>query len=555
MKEHALKILFIFLLMALTCSFASAEDEIKLEDQIQSLVEPLIKEQRLHAVSIGIIKDGKKYSFGFGRVYDDKETPDDKTIYEIGSISKVFTATMLARMVVDGKMNLDDAAKKYLDNAFKMPEYQKTPITLRHLTQHKSGLPRMPNNFQPENIDNPYADYDKEKLYEFLNSCKLERKPGESFQYSNLAVGTLGHILELSTQKDYQQLLKDIISEPLKMQDTVVSLNSEKMKRLAEGHNGQDNVYPNWDLNVLMGAGGIRSTVHDMLIFLEANLNPDETALGKAIKLTQRPPDNTVKNMGLGWHVKRNQTTFWHNGQTGGYHSFSMFDSKEKIALVILSSTASNLVDKLGASIRHLLEKGEIKHVEFKKPIILKREKLKEYLGTYYMSRDFVLEVTLGKKHLLVKASGQDAFPVYPSKEDSFFYKIVQAQISFERKEGKVIGLVLHQNGAHMKALKDKLPPPPEYQEIELSKEILKNFIGRYQLNASFAITITVEGSRLLAQATGQKKVPIYPMSENKFFYKIVDAQISFNKNKKGKVTGLILHQNGMNQPATRIDE
>src|SRR6185436_19393048 len=158
---------------------------------------PIAKSFLVKGCVIGVINETGRQVYGYGLTTDGGVRPDGKTVYEIGSISKTFTATLLALMVKDGTVRLDESVQELLPAGVQMPVKDDVSITLEHLTTHMSGLPRLPENWDPADINNPYADYGTKNLYEGLASLKLTREPNKEYEYSNLAVGLLGHALAL----------------------------------------------------------------------------------------------------------------------------------------------------------------------------------------------------------------------------------------------------------------------------------------------------------------------------------------------------------------------
>jgi len=544
----------------------SAADSIDYIARTRELAQPLVDNGMLVGVSVGLYKDGQSYFAGAGStaLEGDGVTPDEDTIFETGSISKVFTSLLLSDMLLAGKMRLEDTAAQYLPENVKMPSFEGEPIRLLHLAQHSSGLPRMPDNFSPQDKNNPYADYRNEELYEFLNSYKLTRRPGEIFEYSNLGVGLLGHILELASGKDYETLLKERITGPLGMKSTSINISPREMKRLARPYGPDCRPGNNWEIAALKGAGGIRSTARDMLNFGIAAMQGGNTPLAGVFAESMRHERATSEagtRIALGWHINKNKAgdnLYWHNGSTAGYHSLLMLNPTKKLAIVVLANTSSKLVDSLGAQLMRLLEHGEADAIEIRKSIKIPEAELKKYEGTYYLSHDFALSVKAEGAALMVEATGQESIRIYPESTTRWFYRAVDADIEFViNGKGEVESLVLHQGGAAMPGSR-KRPDAPDNkvkqrQEIRLDPALLAEFAGEYKLAPEFVITITVEDGKLFAQATGQERFPVFPSSETTFFYKAVDAVIQFVRDEKGKVGKLILHQGGLALPAPKI--
>jgi CubicO group peptidase (beta-lactamase class C family) len=284
---------------------------------------------------------------------------DGRTIFEIGSITKVFTGILLAEMAQRGEVHLEDPVEDLLPRGTAVPSRNGRRIRLVDLATHSSGLPRMPNNFAPADPKNPYIDYSDDRLYVFLEGYQLTRDVGERVEYSNLGAALLGHALALRAGKPYERLVTERILGPLGMTSTRIVLSADDRARLAQGHSASGQEVANWDLTTFAGAGGLRSTTEDMLKFLAANLTPPDSSLGRAIRESQVPrfPIDETSKIGLHWLVRTTRfgrTIVWHNGGTAGYRSYIGFDSVGRHGVVVLSNRSS--ADRLGL---HLLDSRE----------------------------------------------------------------------------------------------------------------------------------------------------------------------------------------------------
>ncbi len=321
------------------------------------LAERVDARKRAVGVVVGTIDAKGREIVGYGRVALDRdERPGADTVFEIGSITKVFTALLLADMAERGEVKLDDPVSKYLPETVKAPSRGGREITLLDLAMHISGLPRVPNNFRPADWGNPYADYTPEKLYEFLSSYALTRDIGESYSYSNVGAGLLGHALARRAGMSYGDLVHKRILGPLKMTSTSVTLSPDQKRRLAAGHSASLQPVKNWDLDALAGAGALRSTADDMLKFLAANMELVPSPLKAAMRRMRSIRRETgVANLdiAIGWHIlKQHDELVWHNGGTGGYRAFAGFNPQTGKGAVVLSNSALDN-DDLG---RHLLD-------------------------------------------------------------------------------------------------------------------------------------------------------------------------------------------------------
>lgn len=425
------------------------------DSALNSILQERVSSKRAVGLAVGTIEKGSSHVYTAGSSGTNLPI-DGNSVFEIGSVTKVFTTAILADMVRRGEVKLDDPASKYLPASVHVPSRGGKEITLLDLATQSSGLPRMPDNFKPANAANPYADYSVQQMYDFLSRYTLTRDIGSQFEYSNLGVGLLGHALSLRAGKSYEALVTERILKPLGMNDTRVTFTPAMMTHLAIGHNATGEVVSNWDLPTLAGAGALRSTVNDMLKFLGANL---DSALGPvAMDLARahtpiRNTDQPSMRIGLAWLTLNpfgNPIT-WHNGGTGGYHSFIGFDPTNKRGIVILSNSTRD-IDDIGL---HTLEP----RIPLAVPTVAKAHteiaidpsKLDAYVGEYQLAPNFSITVTKEGSSLFGQATGQSKFPLFAESETDFFLKVTDAQISFVRDaNGKVDSIVLHQGGQNI---------------------------------------------------------------------------------------------------------
>lgn len=411
--------------------------------------------------SVGIVVgmvDGKgRRIVAYGALdKDDKRSLNGDTVFEIGSITKVFTSLVLADMAGRGEVALSDPIGKYLPKEVKAPERGGKAITLQDLATHLSGLPRLPTNFAPKSAANPYVDYSAENLYTFLSGYALPRDPGEKWEYSNLGAGLLGQVLALRAGSSYEDLVRSRVTRLLKMNDTAITLSPEMKARLAVGHNAKLAAVPNWDFQALAGAGALRSTANDMLTFLEANLGYTESPLAPAMAALLKVRKSTTApglEQALGWQVTKgpSKEIVWKDGGTFGYSSFIGFDPETKAGVVVLSNTFT-MAGVIDIGMHLLIPAMPLMKAEppkEHKEISVETKLLDSYVGRYELAPNFILTITREGDHLGAQATGQGKFDIYAEGERKFFAKIADIQIAFEAEV-----LVLTQNGADMRAKK-----------------------------------------------------------------------------------------------------
>jgi len=434
------------------------------EAAVKQILQQRIDERKKGvAIVVGLVDEGGSKVVSYGKMgVDDPRPVDGDTVFEIGSISKVFTAILLADMVERGEVGLNDPISKYLPKSVKTPTRNGKEITLFDLATQSSGLPRMPSNFKPKDASNPFADYSVDQMYEFLSGYTLTRDISEKYEYSNFGMGLLGHILALKAGTDYETLVLTRICRPLKMDSTAVKLSPALRARLAVGHNEALKPVKNWDIPTLAGAGALRSTTNDMLKFVAANLGLVKTRLLPAMQVSHLDRKNTGSpdlDIGLAWHIfKRYGTEItWHNGGTGGYRTFIGFDQKRRAGVVVLTNTG-NGADDIGF---HLLE-SKYELAKFEPPkartaISLDPKISAAYVGEYELGPGFIISVSQQDDRFFAQATGQPKFELFPESETEFFLKVTDAQVTFVKDDkGVVTKLILHQGGANQDAKKVK---------------------------------------------------------------------------------------------------
>jgi len=430
----------------------AASASVATDSTTRAVITEWVNAGRYPGLAVGFVShDNKRRVITYGPAAG--VTPfDGKTVFEIGSITKTFTAAVLADMVQKGEVALDDPVVKHLPAGTVIPSRNGRQITLLDLATHSSGLPGMPTNFTSSDNENPYADYTTAQLFAFLASHTLRREIGATYEYSNLGVGLLGQALSFRAGRSYEALVAERVTGPLKLTDTRIALTPSMQQRLAPGHTGSGLVAKNWDLPTLAGAGALRSTMNDMLTYAHMQASSPSTPLGTAFAFTHAErhagptPNMTI---GLAWHrfkTPAGRTIVWHNGGTGGYKSFIGFDEASGDAIVVLANSA-NSVDEIGL---HLLDAAvPLPAVpRTRRAMLLPDAMLNEYPATYEFAPTFAIVITRNGSRLFAQATNQPRFELFAERADAFFLTVIDAQMTFERDSaGAVTGMVLHQNG------------------------------------------------------------------------------------------------------------
>ena len=339
----------LFALFMLSATITQAQ--IRSDNPVVSRTDSLVDRAARHFLSdsgavsivIGISDHGHRKYYGYGKGQAAAALPDSDALFEIGSITKTFTSLLLADAVTEQRTTLDEPVRTYLPSDLLLGR-DGTEMTLMELSNHTSGLPRLMNNYMGVpgfNAQNPYKTYRKEDLLDYLGKNRPVTLPGSGYVYSNIAPAVLGLALEAIYKKPYARLVAEKIFVPLKMDMTFLVVPPEMLPHLVDGHTATGALTPHWDFDVMAPIGGIKSTAHDMLNYLEAQL----TDKNKAFALSHQPTFkvNASLSIGLGWHIYyppgNTDGIDWHNGGTGGFTSFAGFDENRQTAIVVMANS------------------------------------------------------------------------------------------------------------------------------------------------------------------------------------------------------------------------
>lgn len=490
-------------------------------------------------------RDGGAVQHAIAGHPDPTGIPPEKILFEIGSITKVFTGLLLAQAVLENKVRLDTSLGEILGKELPWADPRVPRITLRQLATHGSGLPRLPANLEESsNLENPYARFDRQKLESALATVKLTATPPAPYDYSNFGFGLLGDLLSYRYGKPWDQLIAEKITLPLGMQDTCMVPTTSQASRLAPPFN-QDKPEHSWTFQSLAGAGALRSTAADLFLFGQALLNPESSPLCAAIKLLIQP-QTTEGDVGLGIQISKidGRLSYAHGGGTGGYRTlFQVTPSLNRVQVILINNAALEPQTILNAT---RVEQPR-SHDAGK---TLTPEQLAAFQGLYGASKPQFTVLCHGD-HLLCQLTGQAFLRIHPhERDDRFFYKEVPAELQFSRDDRQQINaLTLFQNGREIRFPKTDAALPSI--TFRTSAE-LQPYAGTYALGPNAIFTLRVRGSTLFAQLSGQPFAPVFEKRPDWFEYDIVDAALEFERNAEGDIIALKLHQNGLIQRAVK---
>lgn len=494
------------------------------------------------AAEVGIWQWGQA-SYGTAR----QRVPEApaQALFEVGSISKVFTGLLLAQAVERGDMALDDTLGGLLNGTPALAPPLPAPvaaITLRQLVTHTSCLPRLPADFRRgSDAANPYLGYDRARLWQSLADTRLAQSPPCPGVYSNLGFAVLGELLAQRYGKPWAGLVRERITGPLGMHDTV-QLLGDKAPRLTTPHDGEAAVSV-WEFDAFAGAGALRSTAADMLVFSRALLAGAQGPLGPAAERLFTPlADHDGGQIGYAIMLRERDglRTWLHGGGTGGFRSVWLLAPDRGEAVIALVANAQAAQQDVMAPLlaqRYPVPPGQP---------ATDAAALAPYEGVYRASPAVALSLAMVDGQLQLRPTGGVFEPLQVLGPDAFTQPASGRQLRFELdKEGRPAVLHYTRFGARLMAQRVQEPvlglTPPQ------SNEVLAPYLGRYRLRGGSVLDVQATGGRLQVRLGSQPRFTVYPVSgqQDRFAYDAVRAELEFERYRSGEVRAVVLHQNG----------
>ncbi len=482
-------------------------------------------------------------------------TPESK--FRIGSITKQFTAAAILKLQEEGKLSVRDKLSKYI------PDYPRgDEVTLHHLLTHTSGIHSFTS--KPDFMQQVTNAITTEALIKSFQNDPFDFDPGAKWLYDNSGYVLLGYIVEKVSGKTYETFLRENFFQPLGMTNTGVYRSDLALTHEAIGYGYKDGKFDravNWDMSWAGGAGALYSTVEDLFRWNEGLFNGkvlSEASLKAAltpVQTKENQNDDLGTGYGYGWVIAdlRGLKEIWHNGGLNGFSSTLLRLPTANFTVAILANSEPGKPEvvpgDLARKVIELYLGDKLAPVPAANADV--SPKAFDTLAGRYDLGGPILTVTKEGDHLFAQLSGQAKLEIFPKSETEFFWKVVEAQITFVKdKDGKVVKAVQKQNGLTLDA-----PRLKDLVEAKIDPAAYDSLLGKYDYGQGQAImTVTRDGEHLFAQLSGQAKFEIYPKSETEFFWKIVDAQITFVKDEKGKVTKAIHHQAGRSFDAPKLE-
>ncbi|HWM95162.1 MAG TPA: serine hydrolase [Thermoanaerobaculia bacterium] len=549
----ALLLLMTFL-AAPAAQAAVSDDEIaRYADQLFSQAFPAGEP----GAAVLVAKDGKVLlRKGYGMANLELGVPiQPDMVFKIASVTKQFTATAILMLQERGKLSVDDEITKYL------PDYPThgQKITIHHLLTHTSGIPSYTS--MPEWVPRWREDMTVQQAIDMFKGKPLDFNPGEKQSYSNSGYTLLGAIIEKASGKSYEDFVEQEIFAPLGMKRSRYGHDTELVPGRVTGYDRTEEGYrlaPYLSMTQPYSAGSLMSTVDDLALWAEA-LSSGKLIRKESLermttpaKLTTGKPNNYAYGLAI-WE-EDGARIVEHDGGIPGFFSDLLSIPDGRLVVVVLSNKPPPTVPPAVLSFRVAM-KALGKPVEERKAMELDPATLDEYVGVYRFDETLARMIYREGNRLVAQRTGGDRQEILAMSRDEFFYPGLDSRIRFRRDaQGKITGMDFFQLfGPAVPAVKTDEPLPAERQVIQVDPSLYDGYAGVYELAPGFLLTITREGDHLMTQATGQPKFEIFPESETRFFLKVVDAQLEFQRGPDGKATGVTLYQGGRVVPGKRV--
>ena len=502
-----------------------------------------------------VMKDGQAVlRKGYGMANLELGVPiRPEMVFELGSITKQFTAAAILLLQERGKLSVSDEVTKYLPD---YPTHGQT-ITIDHLLTHVSGIPSYTG--LPEWLPQVRQDRTVEQLIDLFKDKPLEFNPGEKWSYNNSAYVLLGAVIEKVSGKSYEDFIEQEIFAPLGMKSSRYGHQNEVVPGRVSGYDKVEDGYKIAEylsMTQPFSAGSLMSTVDDLALWAEA-LSGGKLLKKESLERMTTPAKlksgmSTKYAYGLGISEEGGARILEHGGGIFGFVTDLLHVPGERLVVIALSNNTSQNPE---TQVYRVALKALGRSWEDRKAVALDPATLDGYVGVYRFDEKLIRAVFREGDKLFTQRSGGEKLEILAASRDDFFYQDVDSRIRFRRdSQGKITGMdVLQRFGPDESAAKTDEPLPAERQAVQVDPDLYDAYAGVYELSPGFQLTLTREGDQLMGQATGQPKLELFAESEIRFFLKVVDAQIEIQRGPDGKATGLTLFQGGREIPAKKV--
>ncbi len=545
--EQVLAFLF-FVSFTLSSPELTAQD---LEKTFDELLQSKYKEDA-PGVSALVFEKGKVlYRKAFGMANLELKAPmKPENVYEIGSITKQFTAVSILMLMEQDKLSLDDEITKFI------PDYPTNgkKITVHHLLNHTSGIRSFTSMGNLSDFNK--KDRSPTEIIDYFKDEPIDFDPGEEFRYNNSGYIILGYIIEKVSGQSYADFITEHIFKPLGMKNSQCGSHTKLIPFRASGYSPSAGGYRNADfssLTVPYAAGSIMSCVDDMLEWHKAvRDNNLITSESKAQAFTNTTLNNgKPTNYGYGWMIGDIQDTpsIEHGGGISGYTASGIYVPSEDVYVIVLTNRDGQSPRRSAAKIAaYVLGKS---YPTMEDIVTLSDEQLAKWTGNYELEDGQLRTISTADGKLFNQGDGRGKKELFPLSEDQYFSEDGFASYHFVMEKGKKTSY-FRMRSFKAKGVETDKKASHEKEVIEINPEKLLDYVGQYEFRPQFIITVTAKDGQLFTQATGQPQVAIFPEEEDTFFLKVVAAQLVFSRDETGKVTSMTLHQRGREMKGNR---
>lgn len=542
---------FATFVLALVASFSStflhAQD---LNSKIDQLLSAQFPADGPGCTAIVAKGDQVLYRKAFGMAHLELDVPmKPEHVFRIGSITKQFTGAAILKLEEAGKLSVQDDITKHL------PDYptQGHKITIEHLLTHTSGIRSYTD--MPEFGDVMRTDKSPEEFIAFFKDQPMDFAPGEKWHYNNSGYFLLGVIIEKVSGMPYDKYIEETFFKPLGMSHSHYGHNAPVFKNRVAGYTLSNDGVVNCDMlsmDLPYAAGSLLSNVDNLYTWYRAVMSGkvlSKKSMEKA-HTAYKLNDGKATQYGYGWALSdvQGSPTIEHGGGINGFITASIYLPKEQVFVAVFSNNEGNSPDVAARKIAGL---AIGKPYEWTK-ISMPEQELAQYAGNFESEDGSQMRsITFENGQLFSQRSGGTKFKIYPFAKDKFFFDESTTTLEFNRAGGKIESVTAHAvSGKETWRKTDK--KPTTRTEIQLDQAMLQQYVGKYEVQPSFAFTFTLEDGQLMTQATGQPKFPVFAEKKDFFFLKVVEAQIEFFRNDAGVVERLVLYQGGQKIPALK---
>lgn len=555
-KSLSLSILGLILLIGTYSIAAAQRASVADENLAKAINETLTQAYKPNepGASVIVVKDGKViFRKGYGMANLELAVPvEPDMVFRLGSITKQFTAVAILMLAEQGKLSLEDDLTKFL------PDYptKGQKITIDHLLTHTSGIKSYTS--LPEWIALWRKDVTVQEIIDLFKDQPMDFAPGEKWSYSNSGYILLGAIIEKVSGQSYQDFIEKNIFTPLGMKHSFYDNTARLIPRRVNGYSKTKEGYQNaayLSMTQPFAAGALMSSVDDLALW-DAALYTEKLVKQESLKRAWTPRllnNQKSAHYGYGWTMSAYEShpIIEHGGGINGFATSALRLSADRVFVAILTNRDSMSPGALAFKVAAL---ALGKPYQEPAPISLTASQLDQYVGVYQLDeKDEVIIRREGEK-LLVSLPGGARAEIIPSSETQFFIRDARTRLSFTKSTAGVTSFVLRDRyGTDQVARKTDKPLPAEQQAVTVDARVYEAYVGEYEIAPNFTIAITKDGNKLMAQATGQPKLDLFPESQTKFFVKEASIQIEFVVDGSGKATSLVIYQAGQRTAAKKI--